>query len=126
MFDIGFGEILLIAVLALVVLGPEKFPAAIKTLGMWIGKAKRTINGIQSEISEELRLDEIKRSVSITKDELTQELDELKQPFVEAKVETEVETEVEAEVEAEVDLAGTSVADDNIGASDSDAKAEKK
>ena len=117
MFDIGFGEIVLIAVLALVVLGPEKFPTAIKTLGMWIGKAKRTINGIQSEISEELRLDEIKRSVSITKEELTQELDELKQPFTEAGV------------AAKADPSDTGVADDkddNTGVSDSDAEADKK
>ena len=117
MFDIGFGEIILIAVLALVILGPEKFPTAIKTLGMWIGKAKRTINGIQSEISEELRLDEIKRSVSITKEELTQELDELKQPFTEAGVEAKAD---------QPDTDVTDDRDDNTEASDSDVKADKK
>lgn len=82
MLDIGFTELLLIAIVALVVLGPEKLPVAVKTLGLWIGKAKRTINGIQSEISEELRLDEMKRTAAIHKEQLDKELGEMKKPFV--------------------------------------------
>ncbi|EPJ44249.1 MAG: hypothetical protein OFPII_36960 [Osedax symbiont Rs1] len=81
MFDIGFTEILLIAVVALVVLGPEKLPMAVRTLGLWIGKAKRTISGIQTEISEELRLDELKRTASIAKEQLNSELEEMRTPF---------------------------------------------
>jgi len=86
MFDIGFTELLLIAVVALVVLGPEKLPMAVRTLGMWIGKAKRTIGGIQSEISEELRLDELKRTASVAKEQLNSELDEMRAPFVDESV----------------------------------------
>ncbi|MEH6442838.1 MAG: Sec-independent protein translocase protein TatB [Oceanospirillaceae bacterium] len=82
MFDIGFTELLLIAVVALVVLGPEKLPVAIRTLGLWIGKAKRTISGIQTEISEELKLDEMKRTASIAKEQLNSELEEMKSPFM--------------------------------------------
>jgi sec-independent protein translocase protein TatB len=82
MFDIGFTELFLIAVVALVVLGPEKLPTAVRTLGLWIGKAKRTISGIQSEISEELRLDELNRTVSVTKDQLNSELEDIKSPFL--------------------------------------------
>ncbi len=81
MFDIGFTEILLIAVVALVVLGPEKLPMAVRTLGLWIGKAKRTISGIQTEISEELRLDELKRTASVAKEQLNSELEEMRTPF---------------------------------------------
>jgi len=84
MLDIGFAEILIVAVVALVVLGPEKLPMAIKTLGMWIGKAKRTISGIQSEISEELRLDELKRTTAVAKEQLEGELEEMKAPFVDS------------------------------------------
>lgn len=84
MFDIGFTELLLIAVVALVVLGPEKLPVAARTLGLWLGKAKRTISGIQSEISEELRLDELKRTASVAKEQLNSELEEMKTPFVDA------------------------------------------
>ncbi|NQZ32952.1 MAG: twin-arginine translocase subunit TatB [Oceanospirillaceae bacterium] len=82
MLDIGFTELLLIAVVALVVLGPEKLPMAVRTLGLWVGKAKRTISGIQSEISEELRLDELKRTASVAKEQLDSELDEMKKPFM--------------------------------------------
>lgn len=82
MLDIGFTELLLIAVVALVVLGPEKLPVAVRTVGLWIGKVKRTVSGIQSEISEELRLDEMKRTTAVAKEQLDSELEEMKSPFV--------------------------------------------
>lgn len=84
MFDIGFAELLLIAVVALVVLGPEKLPTAVRALGLWVGRAKRTLSSIQSEISEELRLEEMRRTAAIKKEELDQELSEMRQPFKEA------------------------------------------
>ncbi|WP_417225958.1 Sec-independent protein translocase protein TatB [Amphritea sp.] len=80
MFDIGFAELLIIAVVGLVVLGPEKLPVAVRTVGLWVSKAKRTLSGIQSEISEELRLDEMRRQVAIQKDELDRELNEMRTP----------------------------------------------
>jgi sec-independent protein translocase protein TatB len=81
MFDIGFFELLLIAVVALVVLGPEKLPTAVRTVGLWVGRAKRTIGGIQREISEELRMEELKRTSAIEKERLEKELNEMRQPF---------------------------------------------
>ncbi|WP_028468145.1 Sec-independent protein translocase protein TatB [Neptunomonas japonica] len=84
MFDIGFAEILLIGVVALIVLGPEKLPTAVRAVGLWMGRAKRAVSSIQSEISEELRLDEMRRTASIQKEELDKELNEMKQPFNQA------------------------------------------
>lgn len=81
MFDIGFAELLIIGVVGLVVLGPDKLPVAARTVGLWVGKARRTISGIQSEINEELRLDEMRRQVAMQKEELDQELNEMRQPF---------------------------------------------
>ncbi|WP_293269107.1 Sec-independent protein translocase protein TatB [Neptunomonas sp.] len=81
MFDIGFAEILLIGVVALIVLGPEKLPTAVRAVGLWMGRAKRAVSSIQSEISEELRLDEMRRTAAIQKEELDKELNEMKQPF---------------------------------------------
>lgn len=81
MFDIGFAELLMIGVVALVVLGPEKLPTAVRTVGLWVGRAKRTISSVQSEISEELRMDELRRTAAIQKEELDKELAEMKQPF---------------------------------------------
>jgi len=80
MFDIGFAELLIIAVVGLVVLGPEKLPVAIRTVGLWVSKAKRTLGSIQSEISEELRLDEMKRQIVMKQEELDRELDEMRRP----------------------------------------------
>ena len=81
MFDIGFAELLIIAVVGLVVLGPDKLPIAARTVGLWVGKARRTLGGIQAEINEELRLDEMKRQVAMQKEELDKELDEMREPF---------------------------------------------
>jgi len=81
MLDIGFTEILLIAVVALVVLGPDKLPVAVRTVGLWVGRAKRAISGIQAEISEELRLDELRRTAAVHKEQVERELDEMKTPF---------------------------------------------
>lgn len=61
MFDIGFAELLIFAVVALVVLGPEKLPTAARTAGLWIGYIRRTLSGIQKEINAELRVDELNR-----------------------------------------------------------------
>ncbi len=85
MFDIGFAELLIIAVVGLVVLGPEKLPVAARTVGLWVSKAKRTLGSIQSEISEELRLDEMKRQIVMKQEELDRELDEMRKPSSEAE-----------------------------------------
>ncbi|GGO77179.1 hypothetical protein GCM10011348_06100 [Marinobacterium nitratireducens] len=81
MFDIGFAELLIIGVVALLVLGPDKLPTAIRTLGLWVGKFRRTVSGIQAEISEELRLDEMRRNAAIEKERLDRELAEMQTPF---------------------------------------------
>lgn len=81
MFDIGFAELLIIAVVALVVLGPEKLPVAARTLGLWLGRIRRTVGSIQSEISEELRIEEMKRTAAVSKEKLDRELDDMRTPF---------------------------------------------
>lgn len=85
MFDIGFAEILIVSVVALLVLGPEKLPVAVRTCGLWFGKITRSVNSIQREINEELRIDELRRTAAITKDELDRELREMTKPFKEAE-----------------------------------------
>lgn len=84
MFDIGFAELLIVAVVALVVLGPDKLPVAVKTVGLWVGRIRRTVSSIQSEISEELRVEELKRTTAIKKEELEKELNDMRQPFQDA------------------------------------------
>ncbi|MCV6588476.1 MAG: Sec-independent protein translocase protein TatB [Marinobacterium sp.] len=84
MFDIGFAELLIVAVVALIVLGPEKLPVAARTLGLWLGRIRRTVSSIQSEISEELRIEEMKRTAAISKEKLDQELEDMRTPFTES------------------------------------------
>jgi len=61
MFDIGFWEIALILVLALVILGPERLPHAARTVGRFVGKARRYVEGVKSEVEKEFDTGELKR-----------------------------------------------------------------
>lgn len=81
MFDIGFAELLLIGVVALLVLGPEKLPIAARTCGLWLGRLRRSVSSIQREINEELRIEEMRRTSAIKKEELEHELNEMRTPF---------------------------------------------
>ncbi len=63
MFDIGFAEILVIAVISLVVLGPERLPGALRTTGLWVGRIRRGIRDIKSDIEREVGADEIRRQL---------------------------------------------------------------
>lgn len=68
MFDIGFWELLLVAVVALVVVGPERLPKLIRVTGMWVGRANASIQAIRNDISRELRAEELKQALNKTID----------------------------------------------------------
>ena len=61
MFDIGFSEIMVIAVVALVVLGPEKLPKTARTLGHLFGRLQRYVADVKADINRELQLEELKK-----------------------------------------------------------------
>lgn len=63
MFGISFGELLLVALIALLVLGPERLPGAARTAGLWIGRLKRSFNAIKTEVEREIGADEIRRQL---------------------------------------------------------------
>ena len=63
MFDIGFTELLLVGLVALVVLGPERLPGAVRTAGLGIGRIKRSFNSIKAEVEREIGADEIRRQL---------------------------------------------------------------
>lgn len=60
MFDIGFWELSLIFVVALIVLGPERLPRAARTVGLWVGKARQVLSSVKADIDRELKADELK------------------------------------------------------------------
>jgi sec-independent protein translocase protein TatB len=63
MFDIGFSELLLVGVLGLIILGPERLPKAARTVGLMVGRMRRTMSGIQQEIEQEVRNQEIREKL---------------------------------------------------------------
>ncbi len=63
MFDIGFSEILIIATLTLIVMGPNRLPEAIKTITLWIGRLRNFIKSARSDIENEVGIDEIKKQL---------------------------------------------------------------
>lgn len=63
MFDIGFGELLLVMVLGLIVLGPERLPVAVRTVASWVRTLRSLASTVQNELSQELKLQEFQESL---------------------------------------------------------------
>lgn len=63
MFDIGFAEIVVCAIVALIVIGPERMPEAVRTIGLWIGRVKRSLRETRSEIERQIGVDDIRRQL---------------------------------------------------------------
>jgi sec-independent protein translocase protein TatB len=61
-FDIGFWELLLTAIVALVVVGPERLPKVVRVCGLWIGRANASLQAVKNDIAKELRAEEIKQA----------------------------------------------------------------
>jgi sec-independent protein translocase protein TatB len=61
MFDISFFELLMIAVVALIVIGPQRLPAVARTLGHLFGRMQRYVNDVKADISREMELEELKK-----------------------------------------------------------------
>jgi sec-independent protein translocase protein TatB len=61
MFDIGFSELMVIAVVALIVIGPEKLPKTARTLGHLFGRLQRYVRDVKADISREMELDELRK-----------------------------------------------------------------
>lgn len=64
MFDVGFSELLLLAIVALVVLGPEKLPHAARVAGAWVARIRRTITTMQTEIEREVAAEEVRQALA--------------------------------------------------------------
>lgn len=64
MFDMGFLELMLIGVVSLLVLGPERLPTAARTVGLWVGKIKRTVSGMQREINAQLEAEDLRQKLN--------------------------------------------------------------
>lgn len=63
MFDIGFPELVLAGVIALIILGPERLPGALRTMGLWLGRLRRGYYRAKTEIEKEIGMDEVRRQL---------------------------------------------------------------
>ena len=63
MFDIGFMELLLIAIIGLVVLGPERLPGAVRAAAYWLGKIRRSFQNAKDELEKELDVEGIRQQI---------------------------------------------------------------
>ncbi len=63
MFEIGFPELMLIALVGLLVIGPERLPETLRTLGLWFGRMRRSFTSVKAEIEKEIGMDEVKRQL---------------------------------------------------------------
>ena len=61
MFDIGFSELMVIAVVALIVIGPERLPKVARTVGLLFGRMQRYVNDVKADINREMALDELRK-----------------------------------------------------------------
>ena len=61
MFDVGFSELVLIGIVALLVLGPERLPKVARTAGLWAGRARRMVANVKADIDRELKAEELKQ-----------------------------------------------------------------
>jgi sec-independent protein translocase protein TatB len=78
MFDIGFAELLIIGVVALLVIGPERLPEAVRTASAWINRLRRGFNDIKQEVQQELHNDAVMRDLRDSGDKLRRESEALR------------------------------------------------
>jgi len=91
MFDIGFWELAIIAVVALIVIGPDKLPGVARTAGKWVGRTRRFVNQVKTDIDREIQQDELRKmlekeaGLDEIKQSLNKELDTSQYSFEEEK-----------------------------------------
>ncbi len=73
MFDIGFSELVLVGVVALLVIGPERLPETVRTASMWLNRIRRGFNEIKQEVQQELHNDAVMRELRQTGEQLKKE-----------------------------------------------------
>lgn len=82
MFDIGFSELIVCALVALIVIGPERMPEAVRTIGLWVGRLKRSLRETRAEIERQIGVDDIRRQLH--NEEILRSLEEARRELDEA------------------------------------------
>lgn len=100
MFDIGFAELIVIAIVGLLVIGPERLPGAIRTGAVWLGRLRRGFNEIKMEVQQELHNDSVMQDLRKTGEQIKENTDALSedlhktiQPLTQVDSSTDAEPE---------------------------------
>lgn len=72
MFDVGFTEILLIGIVSLIVIGPERLPAVARTVGQWVGKMQRFVRGVKTDLASELETGDLKKLIGDQREQINE------------------------------------------------------
>ena len=108
MFDIGFTELMLIGIVALVVIGPERLPAVAKTAGQWIAKLQRFVRGVKTDLASELDSGDLKKLIG----DQREQINELKNMVSTAKKDFEASSQtIVKDAKSKLDDMETSVKD---------------
>jgi sec-independent protein translocase protein TatB len=86
-FDIGFSELLLIAIVALVVLGPERLPKAARFAGLWVRRARNQWDSVKQELERELEAEELKRNLQSVQSSLRDAESQMRQGHEQVRAE---------------------------------------
>ncbi|MCP4877056.1 MAG: twin-arginine translocase subunit TatB [Gammaproteobacteria bacterium] len=122
MFDMGFTELMLIGIVALVVIGPERLPGVARTAGKYFGRLKRFMTSVKADVEQELRADELRQILA----DQQRELDNIKDSMSDAgkAFEKEVNTVTDAVEPTTEDLGDTpSISEQSSVAGDADSAA---
>ena len=120
MLDIGFSELLLVFIVGLLVLGPERLPVVVRNVSLWVGRLRRSFTAIRDEIEREIGADEIKRqihnesimsSLKDARDSVTGDLESTRQQL--KSLEYDVHDIVRGEADPDSDAFGDHSADDS-------------
>jgi sec-independent protein translocase protein TatB len=98
MFDVAFSELLIAAVIALIVIGPERLPRVARQAGEWLGKIQRYINDVKSDVGRQMEIEELRRMQT----EITEVAHDLKKSVEKGAAEVQQEVDsLNAAVEGE-------------------------
>ena len=91
MFDVGLLELMLVGIVALLVVGPERLPKLARTAGMWLGRGRRFISSVKEDIDREIKADELRQIIEKQKQNnpLHEIVEDTKKEFEQIKADTQ-------------------------------------
>lgn len=122
MFDIGFSELMVIGVVALIVIGPERLPKVARTLGHLLGRAQRYVNDVKSDINREIQLDELKKLQTQVTDSARALEDSVRKEYETARSAVEAPAQAAQAAVADLEATATQAAESVQPANDTTGK----